>query len=68
MKVFLVPWMQIHGGGSGIGSFAIQLAKAKGAKVFVTAGKEELCPTQQQQKLLTLVLLFSSSSSSFFFS
>jgi NADPH:quinone reductase-like Zn-dependent oxidoreductase len=67
MTVHLQPGesLLIHGGGSGIGSFAIQLAKAKGAKVFVTAGKEELCPTQQQQKLLTLVLLFSSSSSFF---
>jgi len=31
----------IHGGGSGIGTFAIQIAKAKGVKVFVTAGSEE---------------------------
>jgi NADPH:quinone reductase-like Zn-dependent oxidoreductase len=31
--------MQIHGGGSGIGTFAIQIVKAKGVKVFVTAGK-----------------------------
>jgi putative PIG3 family NAD(P)H quinone oxidoreductase len=31
----------IHGGGSGIGTFAIQIAKAKGVKVFVTAGSDE---------------------------
>ncbi|OMO65082.1 Alcohol dehydrogenase superfamily, zinc-type [Corchorus olitorius] len=31
----------VHGGSSGIGTFAIQIAKAKGAKVFVTAGSEE---------------------------
>jgi putative PIG3 family NAD(P)H quinone oxidoreductase len=31
----------IHGGGSGIGTCAIQLAKAAGASVFVTAGSQE---------------------------
>ncbi|GFQ06353.1 quinone oxidoreductase pig3 [Phtheirospermum japonicum] len=31
----------IHGGSSGIGTFAIQLAKYHGIKVFVTAGSEE---------------------------
>ncbi|KAL3627674.1 hypothetical protein CASFOL_029037 [Castilleja foliolosa] len=31
----------IHGGSSGIGTFAIQLAKYHGVKVFVTAGSEE---------------------------
>ncbi|KAL4278326.1 hypothetical protein GQ457_03G037120 [Hibiscus cannabinus] len=31
----------VHGGSSGIGTFAIQIAKAKGATVFVTAGNEE---------------------------
>ncbi|XP_058199430.1 uncharacterized protein LOC131314654 [Rhododendron vialii] len=31
----------IHGGSSGIGTFAIQIAKYLGAKVFVTAGNEE---------------------------
>ncbi len=35
--------VQIHGGGSGIGTFAIQIAKAKGVKVFVTAGKYTSC-------------------------
>ena len=33
----------IHGGSSGIGTTAIQLAKARGAKVFVTAGTDEKC-------------------------
>jgi putative PIG3 family NAD(P)H quinone oxidoreductase len=31
----------VHGGGSGIGTMAIQLAKSKGVKVLVTAGSEE---------------------------
>ncbi|CAK9156164.1 unnamed protein product [Ilex paraguariensis] len=31
----------IHGGSSGIGTFAIQMAKYLGIKVFVTAGNEE---------------------------
>ena len=31
-------WLLIHGGGSGIGTFAIQWAKAIGVKVAVTAG------------------------------
>ncbi len=33
----------VHGGSSGIGTTAIMLAKAWGAKVFVTAGSEEKC-------------------------
>ena len=33
----------IHGGTSGIGSTAIQLAKEFGAEVFVTAGSDEKC-------------------------
>lgn len=33
----------LHGGSSGIGTTAIQLAKAFGAKVIVTAGSEEKC-------------------------
>jgi putative PIG3 family NAD(P)H quinone oxidoreductase len=33
----------VQGGGSGIGTFAIQWAKALGATVFVTAGSEEKC-------------------------
>jgi NADPH:quinone reductase-like Zn-dependent oxidoreductase len=31
----------VHGGASGIGTFAIQLAKARGARVLCTAGSEE---------------------------
>ncbi|XP_009593200.1 uncharacterized protein LOC107829020 [Nicotiana tabacum] len=31
----------IHGGSSGIGTFAIQMAKCLGVKVFITAGSEE---------------------------
>lgn len=33
----------VHGGTSGIGTTAIQLAKAFGARVFTTAGSEEKC-------------------------
>lgn len=33
----------IHGGSSGIGTAAIQLASALGARVFVTAGTDEKC-------------------------
>ncbi len=33
----------VHGGGSGIGSAAIQLAKAFGANVIVTAGSDKKC-------------------------
>ncbi|MFA7553012.1 MAG: NAD(P)H-quinone oxidoreductase [Spongiibacteraceae bacterium] len=33
----------VHGGSSGIGSTAIQLAKALGAEVYTTAGSEEKC-------------------------
>jgi len=33
----------VHGGSSGIGTTAIQLAKAFGAKVFTTAGSAEKC-------------------------
>jgi putative PIG3 family NAD(P)H quinone oxidoreductase len=39
-------WVLIHGGGSGIGTMAIQVARALGAKVAVTAGsaaKLEVC-------------------------
>ncbi|MGZ4428030.1 MAG: NAD(P)H-quinone oxidoreductase [Nocardioidaceae bacterium] len=51
-NVFMIAGLQpaetllIHGGGGGIGTLAIQLAKALGAKVLVTAGSEdklELC-------------------------
>lgn len=33
----------IHGGSSGIGTTAIQMARALGARVFVTAGSDEKC-------------------------
>lgn len=33
----------VHGGGSGIGTTAIQMARAAGARVFATAGSEEKC-------------------------
>ena len=33
----------IHGGSSGIGTAAIQLARARGSRVFATAGSEEKC-------------------------
>ncbi|GMQ96240.1 MAG: NAD(P)H-quinone oxidoreductase [Gammaproteobacteria bacterium] len=33
----------VHGGSSGVGTTAIQLAKAFGAKVYVTAGSAEKC-------------------------
>ncbi|MEO0918429.1 MAG: NAD(P)H-quinone oxidoreductase, partial [Pseudomonadota bacterium] len=33
----------VHGGSSGIGTTAIQLARAKGARVFTTAGSDEKC-------------------------
>jgi NADPH2:quinone reductase len=33
----------VHGGSSGIGTTAIQLARARGARVFATAGSDEKC-------------------------
>jgi len=33
----------VHGGSSGIGTTAIQLARAFGARVFITAGSDEKC-------------------------
>lgn len=33
----------VHGGSSGIGTTAIQLARAAGARVFITAGSDEKC-------------------------
>src|SRR5689334_8447732 len=36
-------WLLVHGGSSGIGTTAIQLAKAFGAKVIATAGSAAKC-------------------------
>lgn len=36
-------WLLVHGGASGIGTTAIQLAAARGARVIATAGTEEKC-------------------------
>ncbi len=36
-------WLLVHGGSSGIGTTAIQLAKAFGAQVITTAGSAEKC-------------------------
>ena len=33
----------VHGGSSGIGTTAIQLARARGTRVFATAGSAEKC-------------------------
>lgn len=33
----------VHGGGSGIGTVAIQLAKVFGSRVYITAGSDEKC-------------------------
>src|SRR5215510_11208475 len=37
-----------HGGASGIGTNAIQLARARGARVFATAGNDEKCRACEQ--------------------
>ena len=36
-------WMLVHGGTSGIGTMAIQLATARGARVVATAGSDAKC-------------------------
>ncbi len=36
-------WLLVHGGASGIGTTAIQLAKEAGARVIVTAGSDDKC-------------------------
>ncbi len=36
-------WLLVHGGSSGIGTTAIQMAVARGARVIVTAGTPEKC-------------------------
>ncbi|TXG47315.1 hypothetical protein EZV62_026609 [Acer yangbiense] len=33
--------IEVHGGSSGIGTFAIQIAKCRGVRVFATAGSDE---------------------------
>ncbi len=38
----------VHGGSSGIGTTAIQLARARGARVFATAGSPEKCTACEQ--------------------
>ena len=38
----------VHGGSSGIGATAIQMAKALGSKVYVTAGSDEKCAFCEQ--------------------
>ena len=38
----------VHGGGSGIGTTAIQLARERGARVFATAGSVEKCKACEQ--------------------
>jgi NADPH:quinone reductase len=40
--------MLVHGGTSGIGTTAIQLARAFGARVFATAGSAEKCAVSEQ--------------------
>jgi putative PIG3 family NAD(P)H quinone oxidoreductase len=41
-------WLLVHGGSSGIGTTAIQLAVARGAHVAVTAGSGEKCEACRQ--------------------
>ena len=36
-------WLLVHGGGSGIGTAAIQMAREAGARVVVTAGSDKKC-------------------------
>lgn len=42
-KLMSGEWFLVHGGTSGIGTIAIQLAKAFGAKVIATAGSDAKC-------------------------
>jgi NADPH2:quinone reductase len=41
-------WFLVHGGSSGIGTTAIQLAKAFGAHVLATAGSEDKCEAMRK--------------------
>jgi putative PIG3 family NAD(P)H quinone oxidoreductase len=61
-NVFMVAHLQprdvllVHGGAGGIGSFAIQLATARGARVFATAGSDEkleLCRTLGAERAIS---------------
>ena len=36
-------WLLVHGGSSGIGTTAVQLASARGARVIATAGSDDKC-------------------------
>lgn len=42
-KLVAGEWLLVHGGSSGIGTIAIQMAKAFGAKVITTAGSTDKC-------------------------
>ena len=42
-KIQKDEWLLVHGGTSGIGTIAIQMAKAFGAKVIATAGSDAKC-------------------------
>jgi putative PIG3 family NAD(P)H quinone oxidoreductase len=61
-NVFMVAHLRagdtllVHGGAGGIGTFAIQLASALGARVFATAGSEEkleLCRTLGAERAIS---------------
>jgi len=63
-NVFMVAGLQpeetflVHGGAGGIGTFAIQLAKALGARVFATAGspeKQQLCRDLGAERAISYV-------------
>lgn len=42
-RLALGEWLLVHGGTSGIGSTAIQLAAARGSRVIATAGTKDKC-------------------------
>ena len=61
-NVFMIAGLQrgetllVHGGAGGIGSFAIQLAHALGARVFATAGspeKQQLCESLGAERAIS---------------
>jgi putative PIG3 family NAD(P)H quinone oxidoreductase len=41
-------WLLVHGGTSGVGTMAVQLAKALGARVITTSGTEAKCERARQ--------------------